>query len=85
MILVIYKEMTTYIAKSRSCCGLLFCHCMSLHVCTGDFFFFFFFFFFSFIFEKETVILAFCLQCFDYGAFALRASFFPFVGLDGRC
>ena len=40
---------------------------------------------FSQFVEKEIVLLAFCLQCLDYGAVALSASFFPFGVLDGRC
>ena len=31
-----------------------------------------------------TVLSAFCLSCFDCGAVALSASFFPFGILDGR-
>ena len=52
---------------------------MSLHVCPGE----------IFIldsrlanFGKETVLLAFCLQCFHCGAVALSASFFPFGVLE---
>ena len=33
---------------------------------------------------KELVLLTFCLLCFDCGAVALSASFFPFRVLDGR-
>ena len=36
-------------------------------------------------FGKETVLLSFCMQCFDCGAFALNVSFFPFGVLGGRC
>ena len=57
-------------------------HFMSLHVCPDE----------SFIldsrlanFWEETVLLAFCLYCFDCGADALSASFFLFGVLDGRC
>ena len=35
-------------------------------------------------FGKETVLLAFRLYCFNYGAVALSASFFPFGVLDRR-
>ena len=50
-------------------------HCMSLHVCLGEIF--------TLdsrlaIFGEETVLLAFCLWCFDCGAVTLSASFFPF-------
>ena len=56
------------------------CHCMSLHVCLGAFFFFFFFLDSRLaIFWDETLLLAFCLWCFDCGAVTLSASFFPLV------
>ena len=37
------------------------------------------------IFEEDTVLLAFCLQCFDCGAVTFSASFFPFwcLGKEG--
>ena len=37
------------------------------------------------IFRKNNVLLAFCSYCFDFGAVALIASFFPFGVLDRRC
>ena len=61
-----------------------FCHCMCLHKCPGENFILdsrlvIFFFW------KGTVLLAFCLYCFDCGAVALSASVFPFGVLDGSC
>ena len=57
-------------------------HCMFLHVYSGKI---------CIIngrlanFGKETVLLAFCLQCFDCGAVAFSAAFIPFGVLNGRC
>ena len=36
------------------------------------------------IFGKKTVLLAFCLYCFDCGAVALSAFFFPFGVLEEK-
>ena len=62
------------------------CHCVSLHACLGEIFILD-----SrlAIFREETVLLAFCLQCFDCGAITVSASFFPFGVLElkvlGNC
>ena len=58
-----------------------FCHCMSLHVLVNVLFWKALWP----IFGKVTVLLAFCLWCFDCDAVALSASFFPFGILDGKC
>ena len=50
---------------------------MSLHVCLGDIFFILDKGLASFC-VKETVLLAFCLWCFDCGVVALSASFLYF-------
>ena len=70
------------VPRQRFCCGLLFLSLYVLHVCPGE----------IFILDsclanvgKETVLLAFCLQCFDCGAIAFSVPFFPFGILDGRC
>ena len=56
-----------------------FCHCISLHVCPGDFFFYILDSRFADCW-KETVFLA-----FHFGAVVLSVSFFPFSFLLSNC
>ena len=65
--------------------GFFFFFCFFFFV-FAFFFFFFFFFFDSRLadFWERNCPLAFCLKCFDCGAVALSASFFPFGFLDEK-
>ena len=59
-----------------------FCHCMSLHVCSGEFLFWIAFWL---IVWERNCPFGFLVVVFKCSAVALSVSFFPFGALDGRC